>query len=71
METVTDDETIRFLSGIFYRYGMQLFHRLCELYPLNDEQKEAIQEILFSPGDWQVSIQEAILPELRSSSTSS
>lgn len=57
----TDEETKRFLSGIFYRYGLAILNRICEIYELDSTQKDALESIFFSASDWQIQVKDSLV----------
>jgi hypothetical protein len=63
MELYTTDETKSFIGGIFYRYGLSIIRRVCELYELNEEQEAALQTVLMNSGDWQIFVKEPLNQE--------
>jgi len=58
--TFSEEDTKRFLSGVHYRYALSIFNRLCIVYELSDEQKEAVSTVLFSPSKWKLAIKDAL-----------
>lgn len=58
--TFSEEDTKRFLSAIHYRYALSIFERVCQVYELSEEQKEAVNTVLFSPSKWKVEIKAAL-----------
>ena len=56
MELATEEETKRFLSGIFYAWGQRIIKLISKSYALNEEQHEALELILLKPNNWQLHI---------------
>ena len=56
MHIATPDETQRFLSTLWFQWGMTLVHMISTHYSLNEQQKEALSDILLKPNDWCVAI---------------
>ena len=54
MELATEKETLGFLNSLFFRWGQDILEILSTSYELSDEQREALEEILLKPNDWQV-----------------
>jgi len=60
MEFATEEETKRFLSGLFYAWGQRIINLISKSYSLNQEQKEALELILLKPNNWQLHIKEPL-----------
>jgi hypothetical protein len=56
MEIATENETNRFISAIWYRWGETLVREIAKHYDLTDVQREALCEILCKPNDWQLRV---------------
>lgn len=41
-----------FLNAIFYRWAVTLFEVACEVYELDADQRQALEDILLKPNDW-------------------
>jgi len=54
MELATEKETLGFLNSLFFQWGQHILEILSTSYELSDEQREALEEILLKPNDWQV-----------------
>jgi hypothetical protein len=56
MEIASEEETLRFLSALWIRWGESVINTICSNYKLNEEQKEAVLQIILKPNDWSVKI---------------
>ena len=61
MELATEEETVRFINGLWYSWGQRLVKDICRVYKLNAEQEEALINVLVRPNDWRV----VVKPSLR------
>jgi hypothetical protein len=52
MEIATEEETSRFINGLFYAWGQRLIYDISNAYNLNEEQKEVLETILLKPNNW-------------------
>jgi hypothetical protein len=50
-------ETKRFLSTLWFQWGMTLVNMIATQYSLNEQQKEAVSDILLKPNDWIVEVE--------------
>ena len=56
-------EANSFLSGIMYRYALNILRRTVQLYELTEQQEDILREVFLNPSDWSVEIEEAIRGE--------
>ncbi len=56
MNIATPEETQRFLSTLWFQWGMTLVHMIAAHYSLNEQQKEALSDILLKPNDWVIEV---------------
>lgn len=56
MQIATPTETQRFLSTLWFQWGMTLVKMITTHYSLNEQQAEALSDILLKPNDWCVEI---------------
>jgi hypothetical protein len=56
MELASEQDTIRFIQTLWFSYGMRLVKDICKAYNLDEEQRDALQEQLLKPNDWDVII---------------
>jgi hypothetical protein len=56
METATEEVTLRFLEGLWFRHGQKIIKTIVQHYKLTSEQEEALEEVLLKPNDWTVEI---------------
>jgi hypothetical protein len=56
MEIASEEETLRFLSALWIRWGESVLNTLCANYELNEEQREAVLQIILKPNDWLVKV---------------
>ncbi len=55
MEPLASEQaTQRFLEGLWLSFGVRVVQTISSVCGLNDEQKEALEEKLLKPNDWQV-----------------
>ncbi len=55
MEPLASEQTTqRFLEGLWLSFGVRVVQTISAVCGLNDEQKEALEEKLLKPNDWQV-----------------
>lgn len=52
--TASEPATQRFLEGLWLSFGVRVVQTISNVCGLNDEQKEALEEKLLKPNDWQV-----------------
>jgi hypothetical protein len=57
MEFATTEETQRFLSAIWIRWGEGLLTTIATHYRLSPEQRDALLAVLSRPNDWIVAIE--------------
>ena len=57
MNIAPPDETKRFLSTLWFQWGMTLVNMIATQYSLNEQQKEAVSDILLKPNDWIVEVE--------------
>ena len=62
MDLASEQEAIRFIQTLWFSYGMRLVKDICKAYNLNEEQREALQEQLLKPNDWEVIIKAGLKP---------
>ena len=60
MELASEQEATRFIQTLWFSYGMRLVKDICKAYNLNEEQREALQEQLLKPNDWEVIIKPSL-----------
>jgi hypothetical protein len=56
MEIATEEETLRFLGALWIRWGESVLNTICTKYKLNEEQKDAVFQIILKPNDWTVNV---------------
>jgi hypothetical protein len=56
MEIASEEETLRFLSALWIRWGESVLNTFCANYELNEEQREAVLQIILKPNDWLVKV---------------
>ena len=56
METATEEVTLRFLEGLWFRHGQRIIKIIVQHYNLSLEQEEALEEVLLKPNDWLVEV---------------
>jgi hypothetical protein len=56
MQIATPEETQRFLSTLWFQWGMTLVKKIATEYSLNEPQAEALSDILLKPNDWVIDI---------------
>ena len=61
MELATEEETRRFINGLWYSWGQRLVKDICRVYTLNSEQEEALTNILLRPNDWKVVVKPSLV----------
>jgi hypothetical protein len=52
MNIATPEETTRFLSTLWFQWGMTVVKTIATHYSLNESQTEALCDILLKPNDW-------------------
>ena len=57
MNLASPEQTTRFLSTLWFQWGMTLVTMIATQYSLNDQQKEALSDILLKPNDWVVAVE--------------
>lgn len=60
MELASHDETFRFLSGLWFRWGESIITQISKHYNLNQEQHDALLQILSRPNDWLLVVEPGI-----------
>jgi len=60
MLTATEEDTLRFLESLWFRHGQVVINRIIAIYKLNEDQREALEEILLRPNDWIVNISQPL-----------
>lgn len=60
MELATEEETKRFLGGLFYAWGQRIVKLISKSYALKEDQTEALELILLKPNSWQLHIKEPL-----------
>ena len=61
MDIATEEETTRFINGLWYSWGQRLVKDICRVYKLGSEQEEALINVLLRPNDWKVIIKPALV----------
>jgi len=56
MELATEEATLRFLEGLWFRHGQAIVKALIKEYTLTPEQSEILEDELLKPNDWIVKI---------------
>ena len=56
MHIATSEETQRFLSTLWFQWGMTLVKKIATEYSLNEYQTDALSDILLKPNDWCIEI---------------
>ena len=59
MNIATEEETLRFLSVVWIDWGTRLVRQIVAKYGLDEEQSEALQQVLVRPNDWVVEVESA------------
>jgi hypothetical protein len=57
MDVASRDETLRFLSALWFRWGEAVLRQIGAHYNLNTEQRDALLQILSRPNDWVVAVE--------------
>jgi hypothetical protein len=52
MHFASEDDTRRFLQGLWFEWGSRLIRTISKEYTLSDEQTDALLTILLRPNDW-------------------
>ncbi len=52
MHTATEEETHRFLQGLWFEWGSRVLHTIAHHYNLSEDQTDALLTILLRPNDW-------------------
>ncbi len=60
MDIATEEETERFIGGLWYSWGQRLVKDICRAYKLGDEQEEALINVLLRPNDWKVVVKQSL-----------
>jgi hypothetical protein len=60
MLTATEEDTLRFVESLWFRHGQVVINRIIAIYKLNEDQREALEEILLRPNDWIVNISQPL-----------
>jgi hypothetical protein len=60
MEISSENETNRFLSALWYRWGETLVREIGQHFNLTDAQRKSLQEIICRPNDWVLNIKPPI-----------
>ena len=61
MELATEEETLRFINGLWYSWGQRLVKDICRAYTLNSDQEEALTNVLLRPNDWKVVVKPSLV----------
>lgn len=56
MNTATEEATLRFLEGLWFRHGQAIVKAIIKEYNLNEEQIEKLEDVLLKPNDWIVKV---------------
>lgn len=56
MKLASPDETKRFLSTLWFQWGLILVKKIAAQYSLNEQQSEALCDMLLKPNDWVVEV---------------
>lgn len=56
MPIASEEETLRFINTLWYQWGITLVKTITDEYKLNEEQVEAITNLLLRPNDWSVEV---------------
>ena len=56
MQIASPDETKRFLSTLWFQWGVTLVNMIATEYSLTEQQKEALCDMLLKPNDWVVEV---------------
>lgn len=56
MKLASPDETKRFLSTLWFQWGVTLVKMIAVQYSLNEQQSEALCDMLLKPNDWVVEV---------------
>ena len=56
MNIASEEATVRFLEGIWFRWGQRIVQRIADIYELSDEQRDAFETILLPTNGWNVQI---------------
>ena len=60
MELATEEETVRFINGLWYSWGQRLVKDISRVYKLGAEQEEALINVLLRPNDWKVVVKSSL-----------
>jgi hypothetical protein len=56
MDLATEEATLRFLEGLWFRNGQTIINAIISEYKLNEEQIELLENKLMKPNDWMVKV---------------
>lgn len=56
MDLATEEATLRFLEGLWFRNGQAIINVIINEYNLNEEQIELLENKLMKPNDWIVNV---------------
>jgi hypothetical protein len=57
MNIATEEETLRFLNVVWIDWGTRLVRQIAAKYELDEEQADALQQVLVRPNDWLVEVE--------------
>ena len=57
MDIATSEETQRFLSAVWIRWGESIIRHIASHYKCTQDQRDALITVLSKPNDWIVSIE--------------
>jgi hypothetical protein len=60
MELATEEETLRFLNGLFFSWGQTILKCISKEYNLEEDQIYALETILLKPNDWKITIKQPL-----------
>ena len=63
MEIATEEDTLRFLEGLWFRHGQLILNKIMKLYNVTEEQREILENTILRPNDWSVEVEEALRQE--------
>lgn len=62
MELATEQDTRRFLEGLWYRWGTKVLQEILKGYDITEQQRDALEQVLLKPGDWCLEVEHALRP---------
>ncbi len=56
MAIASEEDTLHFINALWFQWGITLVRTIAQEYNLNEEQTEAITNLLLRPNDWIVEV---------------